>query len=150
MGYFLVGEKVFILRSSSNLGSMDLSKAKSRPAYELELEIFNPFRIRTNYTLCILENNFHIKTVRYTLLFLLVFLLSGTTFCQEKIDSLENELKKDLADSVKVQLLVGLSREYQYQDFSKSKQYAAEALAIADENDYAKSRTLAYLNIGAL
>jgi signal transduction histidine kinase len=88
--------------------------------------------------------------VRYIILFLVSVLVCCQVRGQEKIDSLVNELKEDVADSIKVRLLVALSREFQYQDFNKSRQYAAEALIIAEENEYTKTRNLAYQNIGAL
>jgi signal transduction histidine kinase len=98
----------------------------------------------------ILENNFHIKTVRTPILFLLIILLSWPCIGQEKIDSLETELQKDNADSVKVKLLVSLSLEYQYLDFNKSRQYARQAVELADEGRDAKIKNLAYQNIGTL
>lgn len=88
--------------------------------------------------------------MRHTILFLLILLNSGAVLAQEKIDSLENELKKNVADSIKVRLLVSLSREFQFLDFNKSKRYASEALAIAETTDFSKTKNLAFQNIGAL
>lgn len=88
--------------------------------------------------------------MRYTILFLLALILWNPAIGQEKIDSLENELKKDVPDSVRVKLLVALSREFQYRNFNKSKLYAEQALSVADESNLVKTKNLAYQNIGAL
>jgi signal transduction histidine kinase len=99
----------------------------------------------------VLEDNFYITQVRYPILFFVMLLISGSVLGQEKIDSLEKEIaRKDIADSVRVRLLVALSKEYQYTDFNKSRQYAAEALAVAEDNDLTKTKILAYQNIGGL
>jgi signal transduction histidine kinase len=99
--------------------------------------------------MCILEDNFRLVNVRYCLLYLLL-LLAIPGISQHKIDSLEAELKKDHADSIKSQLFVSLSEAYQYSDFVKSKQYAEEAVRIAEKNNYKKARSTAYAHIGTL
>lgn len=88
--------------------------------------------------------------MRYTILFLLTFILWRPAASQEKIDSLENELKKDIPDSTQVKVLVALSREFQYRDFNKSQVYAEKALSLAEDSDFAGIKNLAYQNIGAL
>jgi signal transduction histidine kinase len=88
--------------------------------------------------------------VRYIVLFLIALLSGSSLQAQRKIDSLENELKKDVADSTRVRLLVALSREYQYADFTKSKKYAAEAVTKAEQKDFKKTKILAYQNVGTL
>lgn len=101
--------------------------------------------------MCVLEDNFHIKHVRYAILFFVVLFICGSALGQGKIDSLENEIKReDIADSVRVRSLVALSREYQFSDFSKSLRYAKLALDIAEDNDLTKTKILAYQNFGGL
>jgi signal transduction histidine kinase len=99
--------------------------------------------------MCILENNFCLVSVRYSLLYLLLA-LSVTAIGQHKIDSLETELKKDLPDSIRTRLFVSLSEAYQYTDYIKSKQYADEAVRIAEQNNFKKSRATAYAHLGTL
>ena len=69
---------------------------------------------------------------------------------QGKIDSLERALKKEVVDSVKVRLLVELSRAYHYVDFTKSREYAEQSLKIAESKNLKKTKTLAYQNFGTL
>jgi signal transduction histidine kinase len=88
--------------------------------------------------------------VRIRILLLLTVLFSSPVMGQKKIDSLQNELKKDIADSAKVKILVALSREFQYIDYNQSKLYATEALQLADERNLLEIKNLAYQNIGTL
>ena len=74
----------------------------------------------------------------------------STALGQARIDSLENELSKDLPDSAKVGLLVALSQEYQYADFNKSKEYAKKALALAEGRDFSQNKARAYKNVANL
>ena len=74
----------------------------------------------------------------------------STALGQARIDSLENELSKDLPDSAKVGLLVALSQEYQYADFNKSKEYAEKALALAEGRDFSQNKARAYKNVANL
>lgn len=98
----------------------------------------------------ILENILHIKLVKTLTHFLLIIALSWTAMGQQKIDSLENELSKNLTDSLKVKVLISLSREYQYRDFNESKKYAAEAVTLAELGKHAATKNIAYQNIGRL
>jgi signal transduction histidine kinase len=101
--------------------------------------------------MCILEDNFCIKRVRNFFIYLLA-LLALPSFAQQKrkIDSLETELKKDLPDSVKSRLFISLSEAYQYSDYIKSRQYAEEAVRLAEENNLQKSKASAYAHLGTL
>ena len=85
-------------------------------------------------------------------LILLLAAISGFSIApgQTRIDSLENELSKDLPDSAKVGLLVALSQEYQYADFSKSKEYAEKALALTEGPDLSRNKARAYKNVANL
>jgi signal transduction histidine kinase len=100
--------------------------------------------------MCILENNFHIKRVRQTLLYLAVVLTPAIACGQGKIDSLENELNKKTPDTSRVKILVELSKEYQYSDFPKAKQYANEAIKTSENTHDKKIKILALQNIGIL
>lgn len=85
----------------------------------------------------------------------LSFLLSisfcfSTAIGQARIDSLENELSKNIPDSVKVSLLVALSQEYQYADFTKSKVYAEQALSLTESRDFSRNKAQAYKNVANL
>jgi signal transduction histidine kinase len=89
--------------------------------------------------------------VRSTIPYILIIILGLTpAFAQNKIDSLENELKKNIHDTTRVHTLVILSQEYQYTDYNKSKQYALEAIKLAEHKDLAWLKALAYQNIGTL
>ena len=76
--------------------------------------------------------------------------LSISGFSQNKIDSLETELKKSLADTTRVKLYVALSQEYQYSNYPKSKEYAQQAVDLAERQNEMSSKNLAYRNIGTL
>lgn len=101
--------------------------------------------------MCILENNFHLIRVRYTLLFL-CFILAFPLISigQNRIDSLENVLKKNPSDSSKVQLFILISKEYQYSDYTKSKQYAEDAIRLAEASNLKKAKEKSYSNIGTV
>ena len=83
-------------------------------------------------------------------------LLLSVSFCfstapgQTRIDSLENELSKNIPDSVKVSLLVALSQEYQYADFTQSKEYAEQALSLTENRDFSRNKAHAYKNVANL
>lgn len=101
--------------------------------------------------MCILETNFRLNYVRNTILFILVLLfMSESAICQNKIDSLKNELKKNPPDSVKANLLIDLSNEYQYTDYKKSKQYATQAIELTDSENLKELQAEAYRNVATL
>lgn len=82
------------------------------------------------------------------LIFCVSFSIAGLS--QNKIDSLETELKKSLADTTRVKLYVALSQEYQYSNYPKSKEYAQQAVDLAEMQNVMSSKNLAYRNIGLL
>jgi signal transduction histidine kinase len=96
-----------------------------------------------------LENNLYLSPVRYLIVVFTFTLLSLPGFSQ-KIDSLEAELKKELTDSARVRTLISLSRLYRFSDFQRSKDYANEALSIADKTNLGRTRIIAFENIGNL
>jgi signal transduction histidine kinase len=88
--------------------------------------------------------------VRHLAVLVLVSLCTVSAFSQRKIDSLETELKKSLPDSTRVKLFVELSQEYQYTNYPKSKEYAQQAVDLAEDKNLTGSKNLAYRNIGLL
>jgi signal transduction histidine kinase len=91
--------------------------------------------------------------VRYlVLLFLLIpgLVQADHAFAQAQVDSLENALKKNLADTSRIKTLVELSKQYQYVDYGKSKAYAEEALRIAEDKNLVKGKIIAYQNVGSV
>ena len=74
-----------------------------------------------------------------------VLLLLAVTFlhAQSKLDSLESELRKTSSDSVKIQLLLQLSDENRFLDFTQSQGFANQALKISEEQswEWAKAET---------
>ena len=88
-----------------------------------------------------------VRNFYLTLFFAIATLhLSG----QNRIDSLENQLKGNLSDTAKVRTLVNLSSDYQYVDFGKSRNYGKEALELAEKLDITDYKMLAFRNIGTL
>ena len=88
--------------------------------------------------------------MRHLAIFFFCLFLSASGFGQNKIDSLEAELKKSHADTSRVKLFVALSQEYQYSNYSKSREYAREAVELAEKQNVMSSKNLAYRNIGLL
>jgi signal transduction histidine kinase len=77
--------------------------------------------------------------------------ISVVGFAQTAIDSLKNELNKsDIPDTTRVALLISLSRAYQYTDYNKSREYADQAVKIAEENELKKEKSQAYQNVGTV
>ena len=85
----------------------------------------------------ILEINIH-SVKRINSIVLVIVLLLGWTvgFGQNKlIDSLENQLSKNIHDTTRVRLLLDLADAYTFSDFGKSTQYAKEASELAIKTD---------------
>lgn len=83
---------------------------------------------------------------------ILIFLcpLFARAQAQSTIDSLESALNKDLPDSSRISILISLSREYQYTNINKSREFAENAVKIAEERNSRKQKIRAYQNLGAL
>lgn len=75
---------------------------------------------------------------------LLAFATLSSLFGQSVIDSLENKLKTNLSDSLKISTLISLSREYQYSDLKKSISIAQEAMKFAEGKDIAWGKANSY------
>ncbi|HYC84397.1 MAG TPA: tetratricopeptide repeat protein [Chryseosolibacter sp.] len=76
--------------------------------------------------------------------------MAATTFGQKKIDSLQNELKANHPDSVRVRVLVALADQYQYSNTTKAREYLEEAIRLAEEKNFMKGKALAYQQLGTL
>jgi signal transduction histidine kinase len=99
--------------------------------------------------MCILEDNFRLGNVR-TLLYAFFLLVPAISIAQQKIDSLGNELKNNPKDSVKANLFVQLSEEYEFSDHSKSKMYAEQAISIAEQHNLKHTKANAYEQIATV
>lgn len=84
--------------------------------------------------------------LKRVLIFFLLVTGLGThlSYAQVNIDSLEKELRNSVNDSVQFEILISLSGEYQYRDFSKADQYSAQASKLVEKNrwDWAKTKLL--------
>ncbi len=75
---------------------------------------------------------------------------SVVTRGQTPVDSLEAALSGKMADTSKVGLLISLSREYQYTNINKSREYAENALKIAEAKNIHSHKIRAYHNLAGL
>jgi signal transduction histidine kinase/Tfp pilus assembly protein PilF len=101
----------------------------------------------------ILKNHFYLKTaVTKGALLAIVILLAGftLTLAQTKIDSLEAQLTKDLADTSRVNTLLQLSTEYEYVDVFKSRKLTEEAIRLIEQKRLSHSKSRAYQNMGSI
>ncbi|HEY9045689.1 MAG TPA: tetratricopeptide repeat-containing sensor histidine kinase, partial [Ohtaekwangia sp.] len=82
---------------------------------------------------------------------LLLFVFSHTAIhAQHDVDSLENILKGDLADTTRIRVLKDLTEIYQFVNFPKSQKYSADALALAEKTEYTEYKVMAYLSASLL
>ena len=77
-------------------------------------------------------------------------MISGAAVGQTSIDSLEAVLKKKLPDSVRISTLINLSREFQYTNINKGREFAEQALKVAESADIKSQKVRAYQNLGGL
>jgi signal transduction histidine kinase len=87
-----------------------------------------------------------IKTISLTLF---SFTASFFASAQNSTDSLENKLRENLNDSLRIRTLVALSKEYQYTDLKKSFEYSEKAVSIAESKNMLWGKAYAYHNIGS-
>jgi tetratricopeptide (TPR) repeat protein len=73
-----------------------------------------------------------------------------TVQAQKSIDSLENVLKQNIADTTRIKILLKLSDDYQYIAFAKSKTYAKEALQIANDKNFIQQKIQTHQALGSL
>jgi signal transduction histidine kinase len=76
--------------------------------------------------------------------FFLLFSVGLNSLAQSKLDSLERILKNSSSDSVRFITLISLSKENQYKDLTKASAYSAQALALAEKNQWVWGKSRAY------
>lgn len=81
-------------------------------------------------------------------LFLLIISVCFGASGQSSIESLQEKLRGNLSDSLRIQTLVALSREYQYSDLHKSFEYSEKAISLAEAKNLNWAKALAYRVIG--
>jgi signal transduction histidine kinase len=100
----------------------------------------------------ILENHFYLKVKNYFQWSLVIVGMMGA-FCvtaQQKIDSLEDVLKTDLHDSVRVKTLLALSAQYEYIDVTKSKKLTEDAIELIRSRSLLEFQGDAYKSLGSI
>jgi signal transduction histidine kinase len=101
----------------------------------------------------IFKNYFYLKTARFIRGFFLALTLlaiSPYVLAQDKIDSLERQLQKELPDTLRVSTLLLLSIEYEYVDVTKSRKLTEEAIDIIEEKKLTGSKSRAYQSLGSI
>ncbi len=86
--------------------------------------------------------------LRYFLIFVCAVTALSATAQSPRIDSLETSLQRTMNDSIRINLYVDLSFEYQSVDFDKSVDYAQKAVDLAEQLKNQRSLGLAYSNMG--
>jgi signal transduction histidine kinase len=79
--------------------------------------------------------------------FLLLFLFFTIAVHAQNIDSLEQKLRGELSDSLRLRTLIKLSQAYQYSDLKKSFELAEKATHLADSKNIIRGKASAYLNL---
>lgn len=101
----------------------------------------------------ILENYLYLKTVHFPKslsLLIMALAISVGVMAQEKIDSLQAQLKKDLPDTSRVNTLLLLSTEYEYVDVTKSRKFTEEAIKLIEEKNLTRAKSKAYQSLGSI
>lgn len=89
-----------------------------------------------------------VKIVLSLILCIALMQIAGDVVGQSaKTDSLEQALKGNPADTSQIKILISLSEAYQFEDFSKSLDYARQAVAIAEKIDQPGAKAEAYSNL---
>jgi signal transduction histidine kinase len=81
---------------------------------------------------------------KLSLLVAIICSLQYHTFGQNIIDSLQSKLNGNLNDSLRINTLIALSKEYQYTDLKKSIETAEEAIKLAESKDIPIEKANAY------
>jgi signal transduction histidine kinase len=83
---------------------------------------------------------------------LLACFLSGSlcVLSQNRIDSLENELKKKLSPAARVKTLLSLSMEYEYVDITKSRKFTEEAIRLSESESLSEGNIDAHQSMGSI
>jgi signal transduction histidine kinase len=96
----------------------------------------------------ILENIFMVITARNIIIAGILLLAFQSTRAQiHESDSLENALRQDIPDSLKIRLQIELSRLYQFHDFAKCFSYANQAVELAEKTNEPAEKADAYRNL---
>lgn len=69
---------------------------------------------------------------------------------QKNIDSLKQELNKNITDSLRIHVLISLTEAYQTVNFSECFPYAEEAIKLAEKKDWQWAKARAYSAMGYL
>ncbi len=76
-----------------------------------------------------------------------LLLINFDSFGQNEADNLLNQFETAQYDSVKVDLLINLSRTYEYSDYSKSRSYAEDAVELAEKIESEWAKGTSYLRL---
>jgi len=98
-----------------------------------------------------MENQVKLLKFKYLNLIILLFTLSWSSAQAQdaaKIDSLRYLVETSKNDSVKVYLLVAISREYKTSDVFSSLQFAEQSVEVAEQSQNKNLQGYAYFNIG--
>ena len=93
--------------------------------------------------MCILENGFNMMQLKPILFTLLFFTLVGLAKGQN-IDSLQNKLRSELSDSLRLRTLIRLANAYQSVDLKKSFEFAEKATHLAEEKNILWGKASSY------
>jgi len=85
-----------------------------------------------------------VKTRLFFIALSFVFCLPTFGQNQQKLDSLEKELRNQTSDSTRILTLVELSEAYEYSDYNQAKKYADQALSIAEQKNWAWAKGVTY------
>lgn len=91
---------------------------------------------------------FRIKTDKYKVLFLILFLFLNSTILSESTDVKLLEKLKTSSGTEKVDILNQLSYNFSQSNFNKSNEYATQALKLSQEIKYKQGEILALCNLG--
>lgn len=87
---------------------------------------------------------------RITIFICLILIIADIASAQNKLDSLQNLLKKSKEDSNKVNVLQMLCAFYRFSDGKKVKSYAEQSLKLAQKINYPKGEAFAYIELGIM
>jgi signal transduction histidine kinase/Tfp pilus assembly protein PilF len=101
----------------------------------------------------ILKSYFYLNAVKSKQGIITALLLTAVvswSIGQDRIKSLEAQLKKDISDTTRVHTLLDLSTEYEYVDVAKSREYTEEAIRLLEAKKLGHIKSRAYENMGSI
>ena len=98
--------------------------------------------------MCILENIFSLRRLRKPLIYICLLLTPYLLTAQTRRDTLENRLKKETSDSIRVRTLTSLAYEYQHIDLNKAKSFAEQAITLAERKNLRRGEAHAQETLG--